>query len=71
MMGMCNLFTPHAELKVSLPGRKCSPVLCELPAPLCLNDRMVEAVVSAHTAGSQAENECSLHSVPAVQMVSP
>ena len=71
MMGMRNLFTPHAPLLVSLPGGKCSPVLCELPAPLCLNDRMVEAVVSARTAGSQAEDECSLHSVPAVQIVSP
>jgi len=47
MMGMCNLSTPPAELKVSLPGRKCSPVLCELPAPLCPNDRNVEPAYAA------------------------
>ena len=32
MMGVRNLSTPHAELKVSLPGSKCSPSLC-LPPP--------------------------------------
>ena len=71
MMGMRNLSTLHAPLLVSLPGSKCSPVLCESPVVLCLNDRMVEAAVSARTAESRAENECSLHSVPAVPIVSP
>jgi len=32
MMGMRNLSTPPAPLKVSLPGSKCSPMPC-LPPP--------------------------------------